>query len=111
MSRISAKTRAMLRERSSGDDQIGMCEICGMSANNAHHRKNRSQGGPDALSNLILLCGSGVTGCHGHITHFPTTAATYGWTVKSYEDPTTVRVFLGHGWWYLNDDGTKEEAA
>ena len=74
---ISTKTRAQLHERAHG-----CCERCGAyGANNAHHRRNRSQGRSDALSNLGLLCGSGTTGCHGWVTEHPELAAVEGWTI------------------------------
>lgn len=43
------------------------CAICGQEAATAHHILKRSQGGDDSLSNLVALCGSGTTGCHGKI--------------------------------------------
>ena len=60
----------------------GLCEICSLRANNAHHRRNQSQGGRDDLSNLMLLCGSGTTGCHGYVTEHPNIATWHGWTVQ-----------------------------
>lgn len=74
---ISAKTRAALHERAQD-----CCEVCGVhGATNAHHRRNQSQGGPDTLSNLILVCGSGNTGCHGKITENPAWADEWGYTI------------------------------
>lgn len=105
------KVREALRERSSGDPDIGLCELCGKPANNAHHRKNRSQGGRDVLSNLLLLCGSGTTGCHGWITNYPRTSAERGWTVLSFEDSATKPVYLAYrGEFLLGDDGSKVAA-
>lgn len=62
--------------------------MCGLrGANNAHHRLNQSQGGPDTLSNLMLLCGSGTTGCHGLVTTEPLMAKRMGWSVRRRSDP------------------------
>ena len=114
---VSAKTRTNLKERANG-----CCEACGKSgATNAHHRINQSQGGPDTLSNLLLLCGSGTTGCHGWITVNPSSAAALGYTVTlarlgeiSKDKPITpanVPVWrfsreLGtHEWVLLDNDG------
>lgn len=108
---ISAKTRAALRERSSGDPLLGLCEICGAPGNNAHHRKNRSQGGLDVLSNLLLLDGSGTTGCHGLVTTNPYWAYQHGYAVKSFEDPASKPVLLRHGWVRLDDNGSIEGVA
>lgn len=75
---VSAKTRAALRERAHS-----CCEACGKpGATNAHHRINRSQGGPDTLSNLLLLCGSGTMGCHGWVTQNPECARAWGQRVS-----------------------------
>ena len=61
---IPVKVRKQLHDRAQDS-----CEMCGKyGANNAHHRQARSQGGDDVLSNLLLLCGSGIHGCHGFIT-------------------------------------------
>lgn len=102
---IPREVRQALRERSSGDPDYGVCEICGKPATNAHHRKNKSQGGKDVLSNLLMLCGSGTTGCHGFITRHPKTASLHGWTVWSYEDPATKPVSLSPQRVLLDDEG------
>lgn len=74
---IPRKVRAALHERAQH-----CCERCGLhGATNAHHRRNQSQGGPDTLSNLMLLCGSGTTRCHGFVTQNPAFAMALGWTV------------------------------
>lgn len=74
---VTAATRALLHERAGG-----CCEGCGVAgATNAHHRMNRSQGGADKLSNLLLLCGSGTMGCHGTVTMNPHWARVRGLTV------------------------------
>lgn len=86
---IPAKTRAALKERAHD-----CCEMCGKYlANNAHHRKNRSQGGGDNLANLMLLCGSGTTGCHGLVTTEPLMSKRMGWTVRWISDPAEVPVW------------------
>jgi 5-methylcytosine-specific restriction endonuclease McrA len=41
------------------------CRLCGDPNTTAHHLVPRSLGGDDVVSNLVLLCGSGTTGCHG----------------------------------------------
>ena len=109
---IPRKTRAALRLRASQ-----CCERCGKwGANNAHHRKNKSQGGPDTLSNLVLLCGSGCTGCHGWVTVNPDAAEAVGLTIKGtqaipYMEPVLrFDIYTGDsGWVLLNDDGGIEE--
>lgn len=109
---ITRKVREALRERSSGDPDTGLCEMCGARGNNAHHRKNQSQGGPDTLSNLLLLCGSGTTGCHGVVTCNPLWAWEHGYTVRSYETPSLKPVLIRlYGRVLLGDDGSIERLA
>ncbi len=46
----------------------GPCRICGRPPRNSlHHLVPRSLGGDDTYANLVPLCGSGTTGCHGLI--------------------------------------------
>jgi hypothetical protein len=86
---ITAKTRAALHERAQD-----CCERCGVhGATNAHHRRNQSQGGHDGLSNLMLLCGSGTTGCHGFVTTEPAIARRLGWNVRRISDPADIEVW------------------
>lgn len=104
---LSKETRRLLHERSGH-----CCEICGRWANNAHHRKNRSQGGEDTLSNLLLLCGSGTTGCHGYVTArfknshlWPAVPREKGWTVWPSSEPKEVPVEYRGQLVALDDDG------
>lgn len=64
----------------------GTCERCGRHVRqagfHAHHRRLRSQGGPDCPSNLACLC----TSCHSHIHHNVAEAHRHGWIVPSHSD-------------------------
>lgn len=92
-SQIPPTIRKALRTRASIDD-YPCCEMCGKpGANNAHHRRNQSQGGRDTLSNLLLLCGSGTTGCHGFVTTEPQIAKRMGWTVRRISEPEDIGVW------------------
>ncbi|GJJ23723.1 hypothetical protein MTY414_73960 [Mycolicibacterium mageritense] len=53
---------------------------------------NQSQGGRGTLGNLLLVCGSGTTGCHGRITVNPTWAKAQGYTVGGTFEPADVPV-------------------
>ena len=93
------------------DDHL--CVRCGASLygveGSRHHRKLRSQGGKNDTENLILLCGSGTTGCHGFVHANPAASRASGWIVRSGFDPATVPVLFPDGsWWRLLEDGTKE---
>ncbi len=93
---------------------VGRCERCGTALNGAvslHHRRPRGAGGSkDAVTNspvnLLYLCGSGTTGCHGWIESFRTLSYASGWLVHSWDDPARVPVDLhGRGPVLLSDDG------
>jgi 5-methylcytosine-specific restriction endonuclease McrA len=43
------------------------CRLCGRPAGSGHHLIKRSHGGDDVADNVIPLCGSGTTGCHGKV--------------------------------------------
>lgn len=102
------KARKLLTRRSDG-----RCEICGRHpATNAQHRKNRSQGGTWDLSNLLHVCGSGTTGCHGKIHARPEASYANGWSVRQAFTPSAVPAWIaGHNliriYVWLHDDGTK----
>lgn len=47
-----------------------LCRICfERPADGLHHVVPRSLGGDDVAANLVALCGSGTTGCHGLVEH------------------------------------------
>jgi len=53
----------------------GRCRLCRRSWHDAggiasrHHLIPRGQGGDDVDQNLIPVCGTGTTGCHGELEH------------------------------------------
>jgi len=71
-----------------------------------HHRKGRHAlpGMPDPhiAANLVTLCGSGTTGCHGWVHAHPEKAYEAGWMIRRLgaERPADVPVLdlLGHRW-------------
>ena len=90
----------------------GYCEVCGGSAlpeNMAlHHRKLKSRGGKDTVSNLILI----HHGCHNLKTdsiHLkPASAEQKGWIVPSYKEPHEFPFVKPDGSIVLlQDDGTE----
>lgn len=82
------------------------CERCGIRLASAmqralgysiHHRRPRGMGGTsrtDANSpaNLLLLCGSGTTGCHGWVEANREAALEQGFLVRQGDDPAAVPV-------------------
>jgi hypothetical protein len=58
-------------------------------------------------ANLILLCGSATTLCHGHVESFRAEARLFGWAIRQTEDPAVMPVRHAlHGWALLANDGT-----
>lgn len=94
------RVRQLLPERSGG-----LCELCtGARAAEAHHRKNRSQGGLWLMSNMLHLCSP----CHVWVTGHPERArAEGGWSVRGHEEPAAVPVLMRRyrSWMRLNDEG------
>lgn len=59
--RASASEWRTLRELKEGP-----CRVCRVQwGTNLHHLVPRGLGGDDTADNLVPLCGSGTTGCHG----------------------------------------------
>lgn len=103
---IRASQRAKLYERAQRQCEIVIPGICLRYANNAHHRKNQGQGGDDRLSNLLLACGSGTTGCHGWVTEHPgISKREKGWSIWRSDFALDVPVLYRGQWARLSDDG------
>lgn len=84
------------------------CEICSIRGQNIHHRKPRGMGGTRVDSgpeNLLLLCGSGTTGCHGWIESHREEAHEQGWLLHRHEMPYKVPVAYRGQWMLLTGDG------
>ncbi|MSZ78271.1 MAG: HNH endonuclease [Actinobacteria bacterium] len=100
----------------------GRCELCNRdlgwtSEYSKHHRRPRGMGGTkatwvNAVSNLLLVCGTGVTGCHGMIESQRAIAYERGWLVRTGFAPNEVPVLLhGARLVYLDDDGRYAEGS
>lgn len=75
----------------------GRCVRCGREGAIVHHRKPRGMGGSsDPLinhpSNLLWVCGTGTTGCHGWIESHRPEARAAGWLVPFAVDPAKIPV-------------------
>lgn len=109
-----AATVALVLERDGNN-----CRWCGFGVAgergrdwSIQHRRPRRMGGdprPDTNSpaNLVLVHGSGTTGCHGHIETHRAEAQHHGWLLPSHDTPTLVPLLIDGGsrWVYLTDDG------
>jgi hypothetical protein len=96
----------------------GLCQRCGKWVAleqrgvafgwSVQHRKHRSRGGDNRMSNLIVLCGSGTTLCHGWVEGNPLAAQEDGWAVPGWvpnEDIYQHPVSTPWGLCMLDDEG------
>nr|DAM12949.1 MAG TPA: NinG protein [Caudoviricetes sp.] len=94
------------------------CQRCGRNVHDpalwpgrsGHHRQLRRTADPQVRhspENIIVLCGSGTTGCHGWIHVHVAEARRNGWIVPVGSEPasTPVRDWTGR-WQLLLPDGT-----
>jgi hypothetical protein len=117
------------RRRGTGPDQATVdlvleranysCEVCDQGLGHIrgldwsiHHRIPRGMGGTwdediNLPSNLLLVCGSGTSGCHGMVEANREVSHRAGWLVKRDPNPSQVPVLIERGltWVYLTDDG------
>jgi len=102
----TAATVRLVRER-----DLGACVRCGTTSNlTTHHRRARGMGGSrwpgiNLPANLLTLCGSGTTGCHGTIESYRATARNDGYLVSQHADPADLPVFTWRGWVRIDNDG------
>lgn len=101
---------------------LGCCVRCGRHVAHLergrgwsiHHRRPRGTGGTSLLwvnlpANLVVLCGSGTTGCHGWIESHRTAAIEAGWLISQNGRLRAVDVPLTHvtlGRVFLTDEGS-----
>lgn len=103
MTAIPAPIRAAVLERDGG------CLRCGGPLGlyySLHHRKGRGGQAPHSMANIVALCGSGTTGCHGWVHARPEESYRTGWLVKRLgaDDPKDIPVLdlMGH-WWLAGE--------
>lgn len=67
------------------------CVLCGraIDGGSRHHRQLRRHG-DHSPANIVLLCGSGTTGCHGWVHAHPAASYAQGWLVHSWHAPELV---------------------
>lgn len=88
------------------------CQICGGSVvdqpSSIHHRRRRGMGGSALLerpSNLVRLCGTATTGCHGFVESERSLAIRRGWLLGYLDDPEATPLLCFDGWHTLDDLG------
>lgn len=103
--RVSVEVAELVRWRDRDS-----CQRCGTytAGGSLHHRQGRGGADPHRAANLILLCGSGTTGCHGWVHAHPAEAYDAGWMVRRLGNftPEDTPVLTHHGPVLLREDGT-----
>jgi len=92
------------------------CERCGSAQEpwSVHHRTPRGMGGSrkkeiNQPQNLLLLCGTGTSGCHGWIESYRERGYLDGYLVKRGFKPEEIPIVDSRGKVFLIlPDGTKE---
>jgi hypothetical protein len=79
--------RPLVEERSHGMCEIRLPQVCQGRATNIHHRLPRGAGGTNSKANLLHLCGSGTTGCHGWVESHRKEAYELGLLLRRGENP------------------------
>lgn len=108
--RVAPEVRDAVLVRSGGRCEVAATADCvargrslespvGMSQ---HHRRPGRMGGSKAAgtneaANLLAICGSGTTGCHGAIESNRTEALAFGWLLHAGQDPAVQPVRLWDG--------------
>lgn len=96
------------------------CVSCGVNVMgklySIHHRIPRGMGGTrrpevNLPANLLLLCGTGTTGCHGWVESHRMQARDWGYLIRrDTAKPSWEPVFTANGWRRFDDEGGWAEA-
>jgi hypothetical protein len=83
----------------------GLCALCRdllAPVWECHHRKLRSRGGQDSVTNLVALCST----CHRRVHGHPAWSEEHGFMVPATQDPASVPVAVGlRSWQHLHPSG------
>lgn len=80
-----------------------------------HHRRPRMMGGSKneelhKAANLIALCGSGTSGCHGWVESNREEARTFGYLIVKVESAEQIPFKdLNGDWWTIDNNGQKTQ--
>jgi hypothetical protein len=101
--------RRITNSRGGGACEVRRPGVCLGARDSLHHRVKRGRGGGWHPANLLGVCGSGTTGCHGWIEANPEEAARLGYDLPTGADPLLIPARLhtvnGRGLWLLDDTG------
>lgn len=80
-----------------------------------HHRRPRMMGGSKnemlhEMANLIVLCGTGTSGCHGWVESNRAKARELGYLIQKIESAEDIPFQDKTGlWWKIHNDGHKTQ--
>lgn len=105
------KARNIVRLRADGRCEAAIPNVCLGNHDTTHHRRKRRYADTRwVASNLLGVCGSGTTGCHGYIEANPTFAQEEGLWLLEGDDPRLVSAHVRwahtRSWYFLDDEGT-----
>jgi hypothetical protein len=99
--------RDIVAQRSGGRCEAVIDYVCVGLGESMHHRRKALRVWEP--SNVLHVCGSGTTGCHGWIEAHPKEAHNLGLWLWEYEDPhdwsAKMRWEHARSWWFLDDEG------
>lgn len=112
MSGPTPATRRLVIERDSTHG-VPHCQWCGAPIGSGEyslqHRRARGMGGSrdastNLAANLVLMCGTGTTGCHGHVESHPREALDRGFRVSQGATPSRIAILTATRGLVLLDD-------
>ena len=112
--KVTEETRFLVLSRSyfRCERCLGDFQLAGVSV---HHRRPRMMGGSKnnnlhQPANLIALCGSGTTGCHGWVESHREEARQDGFLIMKVESAEEVPFKDKSGkWWLIDNSGQKRQ--
>ncbi|MFZ1363077.1 MAG: hypothetical protein WAS05_09150 [Candidatus Nanopelagicales bacterium] len=111
MRKDEKENRQIVKDRSEGKCERCNADLYGQLAS-IHHRKPRQMGGTSVflhtIQNMVVLCGSGTTGCHGWVESNRDMAREQGWLLRNLSDQLEPVYTLHNGWVRFTTVGIKE---
>jgi hypothetical protein len=92
------------------------CIRCGkwVESNGSRHHRQRRRDGGHSVANLVLLCGSGTTGCHGQVHSHPVYARATGYIIPTWvKDVSAIPILVAEPftplaqWVLLSENGQR----
>ena len=95
---VPEEVKALIRARGAH-----LCELCYQSPIQHFHHRQLRRSGDHTARNIVGLCNTCHTRCHGHVRW----ALDTGWIVSQYDDPALREVlWRGKEWCWLGLDGS-----